>query len=108
MSQFAEHLLPTIKLSLRESSTEFDSEIKSYIDGCANNLQTAGILPIYFADNLTVETVDSQILQAIRLYCLTYFGLYNADSEKYEKAYNSIKATLCTNRKYIKEVENGV
>lgn len=108
MSQFADRLLPTIKLSLRETSTEFDSEIKSYIDGCANNLQTAGILPSYFNDNIVVETVDSQILQAIRLYCLAYFGLYNADSEKYERAYNSIKATLCTNRKYIKEDQNGV
>ena len=107
MSQFAEHLLPTIKLSLRETSTEFDSEIKSYIDGCANNLQTAGILPCFFLDSLTADTVDSQILQAIRLYCLSLYGLYNSDSEKYDRSYRSIKATLCTNRKYTEE-DDGV
>lgn len=107
MSQFAKNLLPSIKLTLRESSTEFDSEIESYIDGCANNLQVAGILPSFFDNSLTVATVDSQILQAIRLYCLIFFGLYNADSEKYERSYNSIKATLCTNRKYT-EVADGI
>lgn len=100
MSQFAKNLLSSIKLTLRETSVDFDQEIESYIDGCANNLQVAGILPSFFLDSLTAETVDSQILQAIRLYCLSLYGLYNSDSEKYDQSYRSIKATLCTNIKY--------
>ena len=100
MSQFAKNLLPSIKLTLRETSVDFDQEIESYIDGCANNLQVAGILSSFFLDSLTAETVDSQILQAIRLYCLSLYGLYNSDSEKYDRSYRSIKATLCTNEKY--------
>ena len=100
MSQFAKNLLSSVKLSLRESSSDFDSEIESYIDGCVNNLQVAGILPSFFLDSLNADTVDSQILQAIRFYCLSLYGLYNTDSEKYDRSYRSIKATLCTNRKY--------
>lgn len=107
MSQFAKNLLPSIKLTLRETSVDFDQEIESYIDGCANNLQVAGILPSFFLDSLTAETIDSQILQAIRLYCLSLYGLYNSDSEKYDRSYRSIKATLCTNRKYT-EATDGV
>ncbi len=108
MSQFAKGLVPAIKLTLRETSTDFDAEIESYIDGCAKNLQTAGILSSYFADTLTDTTVDSQILQAIRFYCLSNYGLYNTDSEKYERSYNSLKALLCTNRVYTEVQSNGV
>lgn len=103
MSQFAQNLLPRIKLRLRETSTEFDDEIMDYIDASAQNLKVAGVLPKYFADSLTLATVDSQILMAIGTYCLAKFGLYNSDSEKYEKSYASIKATLCTNQLYTSE-----
>lgn len=36
-------------------------------------------------------------------YCLSVFGLYNADMEKYDKAYRSLKATLATQRKYTEK-----
>lgn len=104
MSGFSENLLPKVKLALRETSSDFDGEIRSYIDGCAMNLIVAGIRPEYFADEWTGETVDPQILMAIRLYCLQFFGLYNEDSEKYERSYNSVKATMCTNRRYTDEI----
>lgn len=105
MSQFATKLLPTIKKTLRETGAEFDEEIKSYIDACAENLQVAGILPSFFNEEAPVY--DSQIIQAVRFYCLSNYGLYNTDSEKYDKSYNSLKALLCTNRKYTEE-SNGV
>ena len=104
MSQFAKGLVPTIKLTLRETSDNFNDEIESYIDGCAINLQTAGLLPSFFSDALTVTTVDPQILQAVRFYCLSNYGLYNTDSEKYDRSYQSLKALLCTNRRYTEAV----
>lgn len=104
MSQFAKGLVPTIKLTLRETSDNFNDEIESYIDGCAINLQTAGILPSFFSDSLTATTVDPQILQAVRFYCLSNYGLYNTDSEKYDRSYQSLKALLCTNRRYTEAV----
>ena len=89
-----------MKLTLRETSNEFDSEIESYIDGCAQNLAVAGVYPSFFEDSLTPETIDPQILQAIRFYCLANYGLYNTDSEKYARSYESLKALLCTNIRY--------
>ena len=99
-SEFATKLLPAIKLTLRETSAEFDEEIKSYILAAANNLQMAGILPSFFD---ALRDCDPQILQAIRLYCLSQFGLYNTDSEKYDRSYQSLKTLLCTNRYYTEE-----
>lgn len=104
MLAFSDKLLPTIKLTLRETSTNFDDEIKSYIDTCAVDLQNAGILSSFFSS----IAVDPLILQAVRWYCLSNYGLYNADSEKYAKSYASLKATLCTQRKYTEEKKNAV
>lgn len=104
-SAFATKLLPAIKLTLRETGAEFDEEIKSYIDAAAQNLQIAGILPSFFD---YTQDCDPQIMQAIRLYCLTQFGLYNTDSEKYDRSYQSMKALLCTNRYYTEESTDGV
>lgn len=104
MSKFADDLLSSIKLTLREAGDDFDDEVKDYIDTCAKDLQDAGILSSYFEDG---KIVDPQIKQAIRWYCLGVFGLYNADMEKYQQAYKSLKATLCTQRVYTEE-QNGI
>ena len=104
MSEFASSLLPKIRKNLRQTTNEFDDEIESYIEGCATDLKGAGILPSFF--NST--NVDSQIFQAVRLYCLSNFGLYNSDMEKYAKAYASLKATLATQSKYTEEKANSI
>ena len=96
MTAFANCILSQIKKTLRQIDDEFDDEIASYIDTCAMDLQNAGILPSFF----TGVSVDPQILQAVRWYSLSVFGLYNADMEKYAAAYSSLKATLATQRKY--------
>lgn len=98
MSEFSSKLLERVKLTLRQAGkNDFDEEIESYIDTAAEDLQDAGILSFYFDGK---GDVDSRILQAVRWYCLSVFGLYNADMEKYDKAYRSLKATLATQRKY--------
>lgn len=98
MSEFAKNLLPRVKLTLREASSDFDEEIISYIETCAKDLRNAGILGSFF--ELDSPQVDPQILQAIRWYCLSVYGLYNSDMDKYAKAYGSLKATLATQRDY--------
>lgn len=103
MRTFAENLLPRIKLTLREASSDFDEEIISYIEACVTDLQDVGILSQFFT---SAAEVDPRILQAIRWYCLSVFGLYNADMEKYDKAYHSLKATLATQKKYTVFVED--
>lgn len=99
MTAFASSILLRVKKTLRQTDDEFDDEIGSYIDTCATDLQDVGILSSFF--DASTE-VDGQILQACRWYCLSTFGLYNADMEKYAKAYSSLKATLATQRKYTR------
>ena len=101
MSDFAEKLLSKVKKTLRQTGDEFDEEIGSYIDTAAMDLTNSGILSSYFEGSCDT---DPQIVQAVRWYCLSVFGLYNSDMEKYLKAYSSLKATLCTQRKYTTEV----
>ena len=103
MLEFSKRLLPQIKMTLREAGTEFDDEISSYIEGCANDLNDAGILLSFFTPVGDDWKPDPRILQAVRWYCLSNYGLYNADMEKYAKAYASLKATLATQRKYTEE-----
>lgn len=103
LTRFSETLLPEVKVTLRQTSNEFDEEIKSYIRTCAEDLNDAGVDPSYFNPQSDEWVVDSRILQAVRWYCLSVFGLYNTDMEKYDKAYRSLKATLCTQRKYTEE-----
>jgi hypothetical protein len=99
MLDFSDRVLPQVRRTLRETGTEFDSEIKSYIQACISDLKNAGILSSFF----TTGEVDPQILQAVRYYCLSNYGLYNADSEKYDKSYRSLKSTLCTQGYYTEE-----
>ena len=101
MPTFSKILLDRVKKTLRRTDTEFDDEIESYINTAATDLQDVGILSSYFKPTSEIWEVDSQILQAVRWYCLSTFGLYNPDMEKYAKAYASLKASLATQQKYI-------
>lgn len=103
MSQFADSLLNSVKLNLREAGNDFDSEIKEHIDACATDLKDAGILSFYFTGT---GEIDPQIKQAVKWYCRSVYGLYNADMEKYDRAYRSLKATIATQSKYTKSDYN--
>ena len=100
LTRFSSNLLDAIKLTLRQSTKDFDDEIKSYIETCAEDLIDAGVTPSFFVVSGDSWKCDHKILQAVRWYCLSNFGLYNADMEKYAKSYSSLKATICTQRKY--------
>lgn len=107
MSIFADKLLDRVKLTLRRTEEIYDDEIKSYIDTVADDLKDVGILSFYFDASPEDWKVDTKILQAVRWYCLSVFGLYNADMEKYDKAYRSLKATLATQRKYTEGLSSS-
>lgn len=100
LTRFSDNLLESVKRTLRQSTTDFDDEIKSYIETCAEDLHNAGIDFSYFDPPGIDWKCDRQILQAVRWYCLSVFGLYNTDSDKYMKSYSSLKATLATQNKY--------
>lgn len=100
MSEFATKLLSKVKLTLRESSDNFDDDIKADIDASAMDLMQAGILSYFFEVEDDSWEVDPLILRAVKWYCLSVYGLYNTDMEKYDTAYRSLKATLATQSRY--------
>lgn len=108
MSEFSKQLLTSVRRTLRETSNEFDEEIESYIDTCAADMTEAGILSFYFDPSRDGWYLDGQILQAVRWYCLSVYGLYNPDMEKYARAYASLKSTLATQTKYSKDYTHQV
>lgn len=101
--QFSSALLPAVKTTLRRQDTKFDDEISSYIQSAAEDLIDAGIHTSYFSPTGSDWQCNHRILQAVRWYCLSVFGLYNTDMEKYDKAYRSLKATLCSQRRYTED-----
>ena len=82
-------MLNKVKLALRINNTAYDAEITGLINACKRELELAGI-----ASSNIVNT-DEMIIQAIILYCKSYFGLGNSDSEKYMQAFEHLKAFLC-------------
>lgn len=82
-------MLNKIKLALRINNDAYDAEIVDLINSCMKELELAGIASSNIDEN------DKMIIQAVKLYCKAYFGLGNADAEKYAKAYEHLKAFLC-------------
>lgn len=87
-------ILEDIKRELRVKNTAFDSEIQSLIDASLLDLQIPQI-----ARNKITES-DPLIKRAIILYCKANFGLENPDSEKYQKAYDSLVQKLSLSLMY--------
>lgn len=79
-------MLEKIKLSLRIKTDRLDEEIQDLIDACLLDLSVSGVNK--------VDETDPLILQAVRLYCKSMFGLDNKDSDKYYQSYTLIKHAL--------------
>lgn len=87
-------ILDDVKRELRVKNTAFDSEIQGLIDASLLDLQIPQI-----ARNKISES-DPLIKRAIILYCKANFGLENPDSEKYQKAYDSLVQKLSLSLMY--------
>ena len=79
-------MLEKVKLALRIKSNKTDGDILDLIEACKLDLTTAGVKKI--------NENDALIIQAVKLYCKANYGLDNKDSEKYLKAYQSLKDSL--------------
>lgn len=85
-------LLDNVKVRLRVKTTAFDTaEITPIINACKLDLGLAGV-------NIIVDT-DPLIEHAVVLYAKANFGFAD-DSEKYQKAYNSLKDALALSGDY--------
>lgn len=81
-------MLDKIKLSMRISNNEFDSEIEDMINACESDLGISGVASTHLVDT------DKLFVQAVINYCKAYFGLDNPDKDKYILAYEKIRTRL--------------
>ena len=81
----ADATLDAVKLSLRVTTTAYDSEISSLIDAAVKDLGIAGV------DN--DDKTDALILRAITTYCRLHFGEPD-DFDRLKKIYDEQKAQL--------------
>lgn len=88
-------MLEKVKLALRIKADAYDSELADLIAAAKADLALSGILQAKID-----EEIDSLILRAVTLYAKSHFGLFNADSEKYQRAYDSLKTHLCLSSEY--------
>ncbi|MDR1703180.1 MAG: head-tail connector protein [Clostridiales bacterium] len=78
-------LLEDVKLALRITGDDLDSEITDVIAACKMDLQLAGIILITDDDPL--------IKRAVILYAKANVG-YDEDSDKYQRSYDALKMSL--------------
>lgn len=87
-------MITEIKRDLRITNDDFDGEVQDLIDGAKQDLILSGVLASKVIDT------DPLIKRAASLYAKAYFGLYNADSEKYMAAFTSLKTHLTLSAEY--------
>ena len=87
-------ILDDIKTILRITTSDLDIEVQDLIDSALDDLVLSGVL-FYKA-----VTTDNLIRRAVSAYCKANFGLFNADSDKYQRSYDSLKTHLALSQDY--------
>lgn len=96
-------MLDKVKNALRVKTAAFDDEIEGLIDACKADLRLVGVnVPEETtpAEGETPAAGDPLIERAVILYAKANFG-FNAESEKYQKAYDLLKCSLSLAGDYI-------
>lgn len=97
-NNLAEKLLPEARKWIRKSVSNLDTEIQQTVAACMLDLKNAGI--VNFRDN------DPLLQQAAKLYLKAHFG-YDDKSEKWEAAYERLKAALSLSSDYTEAKDDG-
>jgi hypothetical protein len=82
-------LIDDIKVSLRVTSIEFNTEITDLINAARVDLALAGI-----DQTKTNDDSDPLIKRAITVYCKAFFGYDNPDADRFAKCYEMLKQHL--------------
>ena len=93
----AEKLLPEARKWIRRSVSNLDTEIQQTVAACLLDLKNVGV--VNFRED------DPLLQQAVKLYLKAQFG-YDDKSEKWEEAYEHLKALLSLSGEYT-EVKNS-
>lgn len=79
-------VLAKVRLALRITTNDFDSELTDLINACLKDLKTTGI-----TNN---DTTDELISEAICTYCAMRFGDDMSNYEKLKSSYDEQKAHM--------------
>lgn len=83
---------------LRITTESRDEEIEQVLEACLIDLSMAGVV--------NIDTSDSVIKQALKLYTKSQFG-YDAQAEKFGLAYEHLKKALALCGDYNTEASDG-
>ena len=89
-------LLASVKVALRVSASAYDDEITDLIQAAMDDMKLSGVAAVHF----TLDEPDPIIKRALVTYAKANFGLDNPDSEKFQRAYDSLKTHLCLSQEY--------
>lgn len=95
---FADRLLPFGRSWIRKSSSTFDDEIRQTLAACFLDLRKVGVVKL--------SSEDPLIQQAAKLYLKAHFG-YDSESEKWERAYASLRDSLSLSGDYTEGASDG-
>ncbi len=94
----AVQILPEARPWIRKTAQSFDDEIVQTLAACLLDLQNSGVV--------LISADDPLILQAAKFYLKSHFG-YDADSEKWGRAYEHLKAALSLFGDYNRRTTDG-
>jgi hypothetical protein len=86
-------LLDDVKLSLRLTTSAYDTEVNDLISAAKNELELVGIL-------ISESTTDALIKRAINVYCKAHFGFDNSDHDRLIRAFEMLKNHLSLSGDY--------
>lgn len=86
-------ILDDVKLSLRLTTSAYDTEVNDLISAAKNELELAGIL-------ISESTTDPLIKRAVNVYCKAHFGFDNSDHDRLVKAFEMLKNHLSLSGDY--------
>ena len=86
-------IVEKIKKRIRAKSGTANEEVEDLINACKKELEMKGVHG---------DETDPMYYQAIVLYCKAHYG-YDEDSERFEKAYNSLRDSMYLSGNYEKK-----
>lgn len=98
-------MLNKVKLALRLSGMAYDPEVKDLIAAAVADLRLVGIA-VPEAEGTPGTLGDPLLDRAVVLYAKAAFG-YDADAERYRKAYDYLKCSLALSNEHTGAGQGG-
>ena len=84
-------MLEKIKLDLRISHNEMDSDILDNIDAALSDMERAGIV--------NIENTDILTIRAVKHYCRWQYN-FEGEADRYRKAYEDLVSVMSLHDRY--------